>query len=351
MSAEDDVQPFEINEWGKEKGLNPKTLKALTKEDFTEEDLLKEVTPADVAALQITIGQSRALKIALEELGNLHFKEKSAAPTSTVGGREEARETTTDQDGTKQADSNQQILQAGEEYEKLWGRGAIQELVGKTAGGTEGAVSAVYMPDVPYDPTMLLTVRSTREKALQVASFVTEDVRERLAQRKKDSVRVEEGPNGELLFKTDQQGLPKLTLSEWGAANMRLLGHMLDEGHIMLKSVPDYLAYTATIFDFVAKFDWHSILDYDFRYREQQKRHKFRWGSSASTLCTAALAQRTKPPPPPPTGGAKHGGGRNRGGGKPRPAPGSINEACKAFQATGGCSYGDKCIFLHTSKE
>ena len=73
-------------------------------------------------------------------------------------------------------------------------------------------------------------------------------------------------------------------LSEWGAANCRIMNCLLVTGALNRANIEYYLAYTTTLFSFVEKFRWHSILDFDFQYRELQAEHNFQWGTLMPSL-------------------------------------------------------------------
>ena len=44
-----------------------------------------------------------------------------------------------------------------------------------------------------------------------------------------------------------------------------------------IKMIEFYLAYSTQIYDFVPKYEWESILDFDFQYR-------FNWGSLTANM-------------------------------------------------------------------
>ena len=60
---------------------------------------------------------------------------------------------------------------------------------------------------------------------------------------------------------------------------MRLLNHLLATNQIKRKDIEFYLAYTTKIYEFAEKYEWNSVLIYDYTYREIQAEHDFMWGT------------------------------------------------------------------------
>ena len=160
----DTEELFDLAAWETRNGLNRKTTEALSKEDYASLAVLRAMTASDVAALNITGGQARTLKLALGGLGNPAFK--PSAPTT------QPRETAvTEAAGPAAAvemerdDSGRAILQAGEMLHALW--------AGERDGETRalGNVAGYQAPDkdkwggpASYDPTMLLTMKALTKK-------------------------------------------------------------------------------------------------------------------------------------------------------------------------------------------
>ncbi|KAH3774247.1 hypothetical protein DPMN_175623 [Dreissena polymorpha] len=60
---------------------------------------------------------------------------------------------------------------------------------------------------------------------------------------------------------------------------MRLLNHLLSTGQIKRTDVEFYLAYTTKIFEFAENYEWNSVLNFDYSYRELKAEHAFGWGT------------------------------------------------------------------------
>lgn len=91
-----------------------------------------------------------------------------------------------------------------------------------------------------------------------------------------------------VLSRTDEDGrvdshshpYSGITQLEWGgAANCRLLTHLLQTTSLTRAEIECYLAYTTKVFEFTDWHEWDSILDFDYHYREMQAEHQFPWGT------------------------------------------------------------------------
>ena len=60
---------------------------------------------------------------------------------------------------------------------------------------------------------------------------------------------------------------------------MRLLNHLSGVQQLSREDIEFYLAYTTKIHEFSEKYEWSSVLNYDYNHRELQAEHKFKWGT------------------------------------------------------------------------
>ena len=118
-------------------------------------------------------------------------------------------------------------------------------------------------------------------------------------------------------------------MEEWGAANMRILNHLLSVNSIERGDVEYYLAYTTRIFEFAETYDWNSVLNYDYHYRELQAEHGYKWGTYSPHMELQMLI----PKRPKSTLPVQFQ---------------SNKEDCRIFKAKGVCPFGDKCRYRHT---
>ena len=198
---------------------------------------------------------------------------------------------------------------------------------------------------------MLLTIKASAKKVFHVTSFVPEGVKQRLAKRRRENLRWTESPDGTVSLQADDRGPVYLSQAEWGAANVRLMYHMMTEGELPGANIGEYLAYTVMIFEFASKYDWQSVLDFDIRYREQQAQHNFRWGKAAIHLETLLLTSRRQATgsnqDPRQQQGRKSGQvGRGR-----TDDDGVREEICRLYASRGDCPYGERCKFRHMSRD
>ena len=100
--------------------------------------------------------------------------------------------------------------------------------------------------------------------------FVPDQVRQRLAKKKWETLRWVEASDGSFSIQADDQAPAYLTQAEWGAANMRIMSHLIKVGDIQRPRVEEYMAYMVIVHELASRYDWASVLEFDVRYREQQ---------------------------------------------------------------------------------
>ena len=287
----DAEENFDLAAWEMGSGLNRRMTEVLGKEDYTTRAVLKAMTVSDVAALNITGGQARTLKLALGALGNPAFTDAPTRPVQPETEREtrsidNVEEPVRRSETADAANSELAILQAGEALDRMW-TGEVNPLPGvvnplpgvtdKMAAGSHGPAREAGGGAAGYSPTMLLTIKASAKKVFHVTSFIPEGVKQRLTKRRRENLRWTESPDGTVSLQADDRVPVYLSQVEWGAANVRLMYHMMTEGELPGANIGEYLAYTVMIFEFASKYDWQSVLDFDVRYREQQAQHNFRW--------------------------------------------------------------------------
>ena len=167
---------------------------------------------------------------------------------------------------------------------------------------------------------------------MHITTFITEHCKQRRQNRRKEFI-IKSGTNDTetlVLKPDDEHPYLGIYIEEWGAANMRLINHLLCKGQLSRDETQFYLAYTTKIYEFAEKYDWNSVLNYDYNYRELQAEHKFKWGTfSPHTELQLLVPKRPK-----------QQSGRN--------GPGQLaREDCKLFKASGSCPFGATCKFQH----
>ena len=87
------------------------------------------------------------------------------------------------------------------------------------------------------------------QRQTHITNFLTEQTKIRLQGRSKGIVQA----NGDesVVLQTDRMHpYSGITLSEWGAANCRLMAHLLPEGKLAPCDVEFYLAYTTQVCEY-----------------------------------------------------------------------------------------------------
>jgi hypothetical protein len=188
-----------------------------------------------------------------------------------------------------------------------------------------------------HDPRMLLTVKASSRKAEKIVSFLPERVKERLQRRRRDKLTLTQAEDGTVSLKPNEQEAYAISMAEWGAANMRLLSHLLRKGDLAYKDVEFYLSYTMQIYELADKFEWPSIMEFDSRYRELQAEYNFHWGDMRYVSQIQLLTPRRQPSSFPPR--------------RTTNANTTSKEDCKKWLASGGtsCPFGSGCRYIHRS--
>ena len=351
--ANNDQIEFVLEDWLKEYGLSKKTSTTLKKEECDNLAALRLLTCRDVNRMNIAVGQSRLLRVALRAMGNPISvddsnskekpKEKESAGEGDSSANGKALEGAGEElaqilDGVEQGEYRP-INAGGELAQILRGEGDIGQATGGGQMGEQGQRGGDGTGNGLCDPLMLLTVKSTTKKALQIINFLPEAVRNRVNRRKKENITLSTLADGGLTLKSDDQGTYYATFDEWSGANMRLGAHLLKTGQISADKLVYYMAYTAMISDLASKYEWSSVLEFDSRYRELQAEHEFLWGTQHSHTERHILI---------PRGTNSYSKGKlGRGGSGNDRLEGKPRALCKLYLSRGWCKFGDRCIYRH----
>ena len=299
----EDIPEFDLIAWSTDHSLKRRTTDALSRQDYSNKEVLLLMMPGDMAALDITGGQARLLRKAL---GNPAFKatdngvQRDESQRGDQPGQDDPRpdsevdpgEALPRHIGDAERHSHEEVLRAGEVLDRILrdSTASLQPAINVDGESRVRPVvgSACTAAGVPmgegYDPHMVLTIRATAKKALQVREFVPDQVRQRLAKKKRETLRWVEAADGSFSIQADDQAPAYLTQAEWGAANMRIMSHLIKVGDLQRLRVEEYMAYTVIVHELASRYDWASVLEFDVRYREQQAENGFRWGTPARHL-------------------------------------------------------------------
>lgn len=327
---------FCFNRWAEAFGLNRDTTGVLVKEGCNTKKILEVLSPFAINKLGLSIGQGIAFRSGLKALGNhIGGRQTDSTLNSPPGNQAKRRR----EDDAQSVDSHPPSGQRGQEgIEQAAENELDQYLSGvgkKDHGDTNGRDTKYHEGPYGSDPRINLVLKSQRRKAQRITNFIPESVGKRLAAKNKERMSLIQDADGKFSIKTDDQLPGHLTLSEWGAANIRLMQHLLDSGELARTDIEYYNAYSLMIYELIESYEWASILAFDTRYRELQAHTGFPWGTPSRGLEVSTLIPRAR---------------KERQGDKPKAR---INPradrrgVCRTYARDGTCPYGEKCIFSH----
>ena len=365
-----DVDIFEFDSWAC--FLSQKSIKVLKKEDLISIDALRLLTEADTKQLGLSMGQRKQLDAAVLELrktsppdtstgtlsdGNLVASNSPPAPAETEKQQQTGLpDKVTIRDIRRQ---KQDLISSGNELDSILNAppNHLNSLLNPEPANAS-PVALTHQQILPvgqssqtpldsFDPRTVLTAKAVSQKAVHITTFLSEGAKKRLRQRQKDTVVFSRNPEGHgnlLVQPNDNHPYMGILISEWSAANYRVMNRLLQTGQLHRDHVEYYLAYSATVMDFAATFEWSSVLEFDYQYREHQAEHGFLWG-----YINPLLKMRTLQPRPGP-GNSRPAHGRNMSNTNAMYSNHGSSSAqeCKQWKANNGyCAFGDRCKYRH----
>lgn len=321
-SLTEEADSFDFDAWAVKCGLTRKSVLTLKKEELTTMKAITLLEVRDVKELGFTMGQYKLIMAAICDLQKPTAVDEDLMPVSAVS---HVNDDMTIKDIRAQTIG---LNDAGKRLDELLSGNAPPTVVNVPIHAHETSTSTV-------DPRTILTMKSQSHKAVHVTQFLTEKAKRRRQSRRKDFVMKTSGPDSErLLIKCeDDHPYGGIFIEEWGAANCRVMNHLLQTGQLSRPDMEYYLAYTAKVFEFAEKYEWHSVLDFDFHYREMQAEHQFKWGTFAPHMELHLLTPKRRQ--------TVQGQWSGQG-----PAP-ERKEDCKIFKAKGTCPFGTSCKYRH----
>jgi hypothetical protein len=296
------------------------------------------VEPHDIAKIGLVVGQEALVRKAIKELGNENFQESMQ--------QMEREQPPMDSAGSGDLDQPAENLlsQASRDLDTLLRNTGGLQLNSRNDNEVSGAPKTVLETSgIPsargnsYDPRYLLTLKASSGKTVRIASFLPEKVKDRLQRKRREKLVFSEGRDGHLSLQHNEEDNLHISPTEWGAANMRLMNYLLENGQLLRSEVEFYMAYTMQVFELADSFEWASVMRFDNRYRELQTQHGFTWGDMRLAMQLNLLTPR-----------APQGLGTRKG---PKSSP--KETLCKKWLLSGGtsCPFGDSCKFVHKKTE
>ena len=293
---------FHFDDWAISHGIQRKTTKVLRDQDICTVDTLILISTEELLSIGITLGQAKTVVSAAAAL-KISDKNK-ITQDSNQGTSQENGTTATDLTAalntpvTSMDNSagisltgirrqTAELSNAGRQFDQLFTDSNIhsyEQPVNHTVTNVNSFQDNIksYATNelCASDPRSVLTVKAVDRKAVHITQFLSEKAKRRQQYRRKDLVltRGNSGENQLMVQADERHPYAGLSIDEWAAANIRLLHHLTNHGLLSRNDMDFYLAYTVTIFEFVNKYEWASILDFDYQYREQQAQLGFQWG-------------------------------------------------------------------------
>ena len=340
-----DLDDFNFDNWVSKHGIIRASSKILSDQHLNTKEALLEADRQDIAKIGLAVGQEVIVRRGLRDLGNLHFQE---APLTEKTATSTQEDDSTDPRstgpggspplGSLTAQQTDLLIQAGADLDALLNNSSGRSAPNLGVGTELLSLGDLQSKPETYDPRHLLTLKSTTRKAEKIASFLPEKVKERLQRTRRERLVFTEGQDGRLSLQQGEDSPFSISPTEWGAANMRLMSHLLAEGQLNRTDVEYYMAYTMQVFELADTYEWHSVMRFDSRYRELQAHHGFPWGDMRLALQLNLLTPRSF----------------QNTTVKPRNfRPNAKIEDCKKWLLSGGtsCPFGDKCRFVHRRSE
>lgn len=110
------------------------------------------------------------------------------------------------------------------------------------------------------DPRSIRTIKAQTKKIIHITQFLSEKSKRRRQNRRKENVLRSDSEETLVIKTDDEHPYLGITIDELGAANMRLLNHLIMTKAIQMTEF--YLAYTTTVFEFAAIYEWNSVMNF-----------------------------------------------------------------------------------------
>jgi len=325
---------FDFTKWCQASSLSKASIKLLKDNGLSDQQTLLLLEPKDIHVLQLALGQELLLRQALKEFGAPAFQQADdPAQRDTSVTDEEEGKARDDGAPAMKEDPKNALLAAGAELDALLSGVSLDQPREDSAHKWTSKDPAPTTD--AYDPRILLTAKpASGRKAEKIFNFLPEKVKERIQRKKRERMVLSQCEDGRISLLQNNDEHYNISISEWGAANMKLMAHLLSKGDLERSQVEYYLSYTMQVFQLADTYDWNSVLMFDSRYRDLQAAHNFLWGDMRMALQLQLLTPK-----------------RSYTSVQSQPSKGAANPKveCRMWNNSNGlyCAYGTSCRFLH----
>ena len=112
------------------------------------------------------------------------------------------------------------------------------------------------------DPRTILMVKAGGAKATHITQFLSRKTKRHI-QYRRNSVVIGTKEQGTVVLNMDEHHpYSGITISEWCAANARVMAHLLHTGKLAAADTDYYLAYLAQIFEFCDQYELDTVLQF-----------------------------------------------------------------------------------------
>ena len=344
-------ETLNFDQWSVEMGLTRKTTALLRKEDLGSLDTLCLLDNSDLLSLDLSVGQRKVLaaaisKIKAEKQKNVDISPRVCEPAPPATVTQSVPKLTHDEIRSSSNDpKNVDISVIRRQAGQLDASGkAFDDLLSQSLNIENNQANQSNKPVHVSDPRTVLTIKATSHKAVHITQFLTEATKKKRQSRKKTLV-LSTADNNVVVQRDDDHPYSGISVEEWSAANCRLMAYLMRSGSLKSADVEYYLSYTTQIYDFASKYDWESLLDFDYQYRERQAEHSFVWGAMTTHMELQLLKPKVKFHSYRDQGFWSNQKNKNS-------SKGSVyknsNEPCRLYKSrNGNCPFGQQCKFSH----
>ena len=334
-----------FEQWCKDNEIKDTTVELLKKAEFDSIkalSLLETDTIEDGKTLKgISKGQSLLLNSACTELRNSNRQEPPIQKDTKMEEIQAKPGTETDQ---AEALKNMGLSYAN-----------IADIIKSTMLNTPHTEAAATMSDTPqtapltdgkvfnFDPFDI--DKSEPANFYDIRDYVSAKPEEKMLSKDRQSFEV---GDIKISLPDSKIKLDAIGPLQYMEASLRILRAMALKDDLSRPDMLRYVAYLIKIANFGQKFQWKSVLNYDREYRKSQAEMGFPWGADNSYMMQQHLTAKTTDSNTSNKASTKTNATSTHA--QTRYDPETGKPICGRFNTQNGCSYGQKCNFVHKCK-